>query len=1002
MESILMLSQELLLAVAAITSGWFGEPTPPAPHPVVVASQDANAARPASFVWSGRTRDASGAWTSEPSSPTFARDVRRELAALRVQVEVDRKLEGTAVRLNELWARATRRDAPERKDLLVEILLARVALARTLNDAALGTPRALPSAADAGRLEMVAASATDLGLAVEVENDPRVAALANKSATVAREASGRKPSGDRLADLVREAVERGDTTLGQNLGDRAVPYLEAMITADLESFPSFESDPLQHLVTINTSRASELVLRTIDAGGPVWKARILRAMGRAQVLTSAGPYWRFARDGADGRILALTPRWIDVVERLVADPTTLRDAMQYVDRIATNDGITPGLQKALVAALLDPATSDVANLANAVSAGMGWPSVDAVMRGALASPNAEVRLRAIGVLCNSKDQTALFEAAKHSDPRVRESVAACLVSRYVTLRRASNPSETTRQAFTAPLDEATRATLVALARDPVPTVRAAAAQSIAGSKQPLEAELYELLARDPDSKVRASVLSADALPAEQRARLARDLASDGDSQVLSRVDVLLRDFMNQAPKDASLGDEWLEVLRARRANPVDPIDGPNTSSVLQLFFQRDVGSPKEHAMLAEWALAGHSSDALSALVRRLDRASSRSQGQDTLLDDATWARVLRAADADPRNAQYILPAFHRSLTRLPRDRSAEFLPLATDATLQLSTRCYAASIAHGADGARMADTILALMTAAGAPENGPMTSETLGALRSAASVLDEANGRRLVEQLMQLDLGRNDLVVNVLVEILARVDPTPELGARMLERWLDDGSVDRNNLLVKPLSVVGRLPRERQGDWLLRAARVKPLARRAFDLIGDSRDDSYVPFLKEALSGELSYVETSYEEAAEDMKSLALNALTRYFDARAASIILEVAGTTRSATLRNDCFKALETIRAYEAEKGRLAQDQTDREAVRAAVRELAGLLSDADPLVRLRAVKGLAALGAREQMPAIVKMLKDADKDVRAGASAALDQLGAPQPAPPATQPPR
>ena len=54
-------------------------------------------------------------------------------------------------------------------------------------------------------------------------------------------------------------------------------------------------------------------------------------------------------------------------------------------------------------------------------------------------------------------------------------------------------------------------------------------------------------------------------------------------------------------------------------------------------------------------------------------------------------------------------------------------------------------------------------------------------------------------------------------------------------------------------------------------------------------------------------------------------------------------------------------------------------------------MLDDADPAFRVQALRGLATLGAVDQMPAIVRRLKDADERVRKAAEAALDALNAP-----------
>jgi hypothetical protein len=90
-------------------------------------------------VWTGRVIDKSGTRHEEGLTKTYARDLRKKLAAVRVTVDVDRKLDEAAEASLQLWIRATRPGYPERNDVLVEALLlrAKILLAQNRGPAAL-------------------------------------------------------------------------------------------------------------------------------------------------------------------------------------------------------------------------------------------------------------------------------------------------------------------------------------------------------------------------------------------------------------------------------------------------------------------------------------------------------------------------------------------------------------------------------------------------------------------------------------------------------------------------------------------------------------------------------------------------------------------------------------------------------------------------------------------------------------------------------------------------
>lgn len=186
------------------------------------------------------------------------------------------------------------------------------------------------------------------------------------------------------------------------------------------------------------------------------------------------------------------------------------------------------------------------------------------------------------------------------------------------------------------------------------------------------------------------------------------------------------------------------------------------------------------------------------------------------------------------------------------------------------------------------------------------------------------------------------------------------------------------------LKEIAQLPRDQQRDWIVRAAHDPRYAVQALTILGNMRDPSYLPVLEEFLAPGFQMPDVNAPTAA-------LDALTRYFDDRAADIILKVAGSTPDPGLREAAFQSLTTIRKYQEEKGRWKSQQSSGEAWVQSVHDLVGLLDDAEPAVRAQAVRGLATLGAKQEMPRVVRMLKDKDESVRKAAEEALGALNAP-----------
>jgi len=496
--------------------------------------------------------------------------------------------------------------------------------------------------------------------------------------------------------------------------------------------------------------------------------------------------------------------------------------------------------------------------------------------------------------------------------------------------------------------------------------------------------VYDRLARDPDSRVRAAVLDAEALPVEKRAAIVRDLSSDTDRTVLDNVTRALNGLATSAFQEP-MPSVWLPALRARRANTASPFDQAVGES--SRIYQRLTLSSEGRALLCEWAAGPNGKEPMTTLINSVGLLVARGEVQTMGVDDAMLAKVyLATRTATDDRASF---AFVQYLAKLDTPPTAAFLSIAEDASISVPLRVGALAVAARAPGDRVGTLALELLDAPVWKQDPQLAARTgRDVFRLLCQRLNVDQLPRIVDGVLAARDVPKTLASRVLVESLVRIPPTDAQADATLRAWLDDvGAVE---FVDKALRQIARRPRAAQGDWLVRATRVPWLCRSAFELIGDQRDPSYIDVLRDGLSGRIRLTQ-SFEGATPNVREAALNALTRYFDARAADIILEVAGSTPDASLRDDCFKALETIRKYEAEKGRMRKDRITQAATDTAIADLVAMLADADPGIRVQALRGLSTLGAIDQLPAIVKCLKDADERVRKAAENALDTLNAP-----------
>ncbi len=944
-------------------------------------------------VWTGRVRGDDGQFHETSASATYARDLRGELARIQVAIDVEHKLDEARNQLDDLAIRATRRGYEGRKDVLVEIALARASLFEALNRPA-DARQALTSVlvnqsipAGSAKYELVQPTEADKQQAASADADERLVARLAKlaSAQAPRTTGGASgDAGDKIEDIVRAALERGDEKLKTDLGDRAIPALEKFVLLSLDALPEATKDPLWHYVRLNQGRAAEFIRAHFDEGGPIWKARILRAMEAPSMLD------QWILSGSEPARMTY-PQWVPVIEKLLRDPATAGDALPFVSTYARHDTLALGLQQALSQLLLGPDAALAEKVVPALVDGTGRASAAPVFAAGLRSPHATVRASAAARLVDYSSSPALLAAAVSQDPAVRLQVAMSLAPRNV---RSMDFFGNDQSNWEAPVigrnEEEILARLVA---DPDAEVRAQAAQAVSKLETPLDASVYDTIARDPDPRVRSPMLWAANLPLDVRARLAAGLAADSDPRVLDLFDNFVGSILAPNNGGPAIDPKFLPAIAARRRNSAKPFQTPNNSEVARRVYSSLIRTREGLKAVVHWAaeehdaaLAAYAESGVGDHVRsahgngNILRRAIRPEAVDIDVDPADWLPLFEALPK--RKNENTQLAW--TLEQLDLDLSSAFLPYASNPSHDVRKRLEALNIAANGSDPSLGEVLRVVLADPAWKSTDVTTYQATTA--EIVTALPAESATRVLAAVLADPAIPDALVAYVANGVVMSRDLDVAEAEGLLRRTFGKLPSDTPSV-ISALRVVARTPTQGSDDWLVRAARDGRYYVLAFDLIGEGRDPRYLPLLQEALSPSFNFSNISRD----GYQAAALNALTRYFDERAANLILDVAGKTSNAELRDKCFKALETIRKYKEEKGRLEDNGDAKKATTKAVQDLVELLDDKMPAVRAQAVRGLATLGARAEMPRVVRMLKDPDEAVRKAADEALGTLNAP-----------
>ena len=785
-----------------------------------------------------------------------------------------------------------------------------------------------------------------------------------------------------IEQTVRQAFAIGNPGVVHAIGPRAAPALEQLVLSDPDHFPKEAGwDPLVVLLEISELRGAALIAEHHDAGGFFWKKRIVRAMEEAAVLRNEGT-WQESRDSGIAPRL-LEAGWLPILGRLVHDRQIGRDALGLVGIVAYNDALSEELQTGLILALSSPDPDMVHEVLRALKDTQGKRSVEPVLIATLDHPDPEVRRFGAEALLNFGPSPGLVAAAENPDPLVRR--AACLALRS---RRVIRPNFVTRRpdfrmVGRPHLGEAEKAALLGLVADPDPEVRFEAVTTLASHPAGLvDAELWRRLAADPAAAVRAMSVRIDPPDLDLRVELMTVLAHDPDPRVLAAVDDGLAEVVHDRDDAGRWMEPYLPVLAARRGNAAAAMDSSIGSRVKEVYAaaaRSDAGLRR----VARWALAEGDDELLLLLIEKAawdaDETWGANVGMGCLEDGQLMAIYARAFEL----SEVHFDAVKKGIESLRPRRDEALRGVLQDTTAPRELRVHAAAGAAEVGGAAFLQELRALILDPSWGERAPNKREASW-LRRTGRQLGARDAGALVRALAADPAARDEIALMVVSGVADGGGQGIDTASAqaVLDRWY--AHPDAGYVVRSAFAHLAAEPGDAYSALLLEAVRDPELAYTAIQALGRLGHAEYLPTLGACLRAEW----IPHPDMRKRAQRVAIDALGDYLDDEAAAILLEGLGWFQDEDLRERCFQALGTIRRYQEERESWDARRLRQEARERAVAQLLVMLESESSVTRMHAVRSLAALGAVEHLPTIVRMLGDEDFGVSTAAQEALEIL--------------
>jgi len=548
-----------------------------------------------------------------------------------------------------------------------------------------------------------------------------------------------------------------------------------------------------------------------------------------------------------------------------------------------------------------------------------------------------------------------------------------------------------------PLDDAELQLVRALLADSDEEVRLKALRAAWHGKGPLPLDREELLrlSRDESKMIRGLIGRAPIAPLALRVELLTILAADSTMSVVRAAELTVEDLLLDGKLNTR---DCLPYFEARLHNAEHP--ALHGSRDILGTARQFLENPEGLAMATHLARTHPDSGAIRTVLQFFrHRQNTSSEDSALVLADfpAADLRYLLVSAGEPgiyeflgkpqnRSGYMLRPVVEHLLAIDSPNLDEAMTSIAVDLEAPRTVRIYAHAWCMRHRAARSADALLDFLREPLWDEVTLEEGDFKRSIRSLSRWIDASERNAVVLRVLQDDDIPELMTVILYDEYLPAAEGGVELSRAALARWLTlDTTYCRAG---ESLRHIGGVEGEVSPELLRHALRTN-VGSIALTVLARLKDPQYLPDLRECLNPTWIGYKVSRHAFAKE----AAFAISQYMTDEASAVLLDGLRIAENEEVRQACFDALERIQLYQDARKRLDSRHLGAEKREEAVRELSVMLGDKDATVVAAAARGLAAMGAVDELPALIRLMKHADASVRAAAIEAVERLTAPEP---------